>query len=367
MKITPFSDKPLKCMEYDGRPAGDIASLELSNERYLQIYRWLVLTRAIDDRGYILVRQGRAGFYAQTAGQEASQVGSALPLQPDDWMYGDHRSQGSQLVKGLDPAEWFAHILGKQLDPTAGRSMPGHIGRNNLHIVPPSSTVGNQITEAVGTAMAQRIKKTKEITICYFGDGATSEGDFHVGMNFAAVYSAPCLLFCQNNQYAISVRLEEQTHTKTIAEKARAYGMDGYFVDGNDVLAVYAVTKHCAQRARAGEGPALIEAYTYRYGPHSSADDDSRYRPKGELEMWKNERDPVNRFRKFLQYQKLWDDAKEQKLQAEVKAEVAAALARAESSPVPEPLTVFDHTYAQLTPHLEAERKELAAELGIAV
>jgi len=366
MAIQPFTDKPIKFMEYDGSPGGDLKSLGLSKERYLEMYRWLVFTRAVDDRGYILVRQGRAGFYAQTAGQEASQVGSALPLTADDWMYGDHRSQGSQLVKGLDPAEWFAHILGKQLDPTAGRSMPGHIGRNSLHMVPPSSTVGNQITEAVGTAMAQKIKKTKEVTICYFGDGATSEGDFHVGMNFAAVYAAPCILFCQNNQYAISVRLEEQTHTKTIAEKARAYGMDGYFVDGNDVLAVYAVTKQCVDRAREGHGPALIEAYTYRYGPHSSADDDTRYRPKGELDMWRTQRDPVTRFRNFLLHEKLWNDEPEQKLVAEAKAQVAAAMEKAEHSPAPQPLTVFDHVYAQLTPHLEWERKELAAELGLA-
>ncbi|MDQ2817652.1 MAG: thiamine pyrophosphate-dependent enzyme [Candidatus Eremiobacteraeota bacterium] len=367
MDIKPYTDKPIKCIEFDGRPATDLKALAISTDRYLEMYRWLVFTRAVDDRGYILVRQGRAGFYAQTAGQEASQVGSAMPLLPQDWMYGDHRSQGSQLVKGLSTAEWFAHILGKSLDPTAGRSMPGHVGRNSLHIVPPSSTVGNQITEAVGTAMAQQIKKTDEVTICYFGDGATSEGDFHVGMNFAAVYGSPCILFCQNNQYAISVRLEEQTHTKTIAEKARAYGMDGYFVDGNDVLAVYAVTKHCVDRARRGEGPALIEAYTYRYGPHSSADDDTRYRPKGELEMWRTERDPVNRFRKFLELQKLWDGEKEAKLSADVKAELAAAMEEAEKSPVPQPLTVFDHVYEKLTPHLEWERRELADELGVPV
>jgi pyruvate dehydrogenase E1 component alpha subunit len=226
--------------------------------------------------------------------------------------------------------------------------------------------VGNKLPAAVGTAMAQKFKKRKEVTISYLGDGATSEGDFHVALNFAAVYGAPVIFFCQNNQYAISVRLEEQTHTKTIAEKAKAYGMDGYFVDGNDVLAVYAVTKQCVDKARSGGGPSLIEAYTYRYGPHSSADDDTRYRPKGELEMWKNERDPITRFRKFLVGQKLWDDDKEQKLQADCKAEIAIALEEAEKSPAPDPLTVFDQCYATLTPQLEWERKELAAELGIA-
>lgn len=367
MEIKTFTDKPIRALEYDGRPATDISKLGLSDEFFLKMYRWLVLNRAVDDRGYILVRQGRAGFYAQTSGQEASQIGSALVLEKKDWLYGDHRSQGSMLVKGLKPSEWFGHVLGKQLDPTQGRLMPHGSGRRDLNIVPPSSTVGNQLPAAVGTAMAQRIKKDGGITICYFGDGATSEGDFHVALNFAAVYASPAIFFCQNNQYAISVKLEEQTHTKTIAEKARAYGMEGYLVDGNDVIAVYLVTKHCADKARKGDGPSLIEAYTYRYGPHSSADDDTRYRPKGELEMWRTDRDPVNRMRAFLTGKKLWNDAKEQKLQQEVKDEVAAALHEAEESPAPEPITVLDYVYAQRTPHLERERKELAAELGISV
>ena len=364
VKITPFTDAPIKLMEYDGRPSSDVAALGLSKEEYLSIYRWLVFARAVDDRGYILVRQGRSGFYAQIAGQEASQIGSALPLERNDYLYGDHRSQGSMLVKGLKASEWFAHQLGRMLDPSQGRLMPHGPGRRDLRIVPPSSTVGNKLPAAVGTAMAQQYKKRKEVTICYLGDGATSEGDFHVALNFAAVYNAPVIFFCQNNQYAISERVETQTHSKTIVEKAKAYGMEGYYVDGNDVLAVYAVTKHCADKARRGDGPTLIEAYTYRYGPHSSADDDTRYRPKGELEMWRNERDPITRFRKFLTGQKLWDDEKEERLQADCKAEIASALEEAEKSPAPDPLSVVDFCYAKPTPHLEWERQELAAELG---
>jgi len=224
MEIRPFTDEPIRALAYDGSPVQNIDSLGLSKDDLFKIYRWLVFVRAVDDRGYILVRQGRAGFYAQIAGQEALQVGSALPLLKDDWMYGDHRSQGSMLVKGLRASEWFAHVLGRMLDPTQGRLMPHGPGRRDLHIVPPSSTVGNQITEAVGTAMAQRIKKRKELTITYFGDGATSEGDFHVGLNFAAVYASPCIFFCQNNQYAISVPLRDQTRASSIAQRAAGYG-----------------------------------------------------------------------------------------------------------------------------------------------
>lgn len=365
MDIKPFTAEPIRVLAPDGSTVENADKLGLSKDDFLTMYRWLVFVRGVDDRGYILVRQGRAGFYAQVAGQEASQVGSALPLLKEDWMYPDHRSQGSMLVKGLTAAEWFGHVLGRMADPTQGRLMPHGPGRRDLHIVPPASTVGNKITEAVGTAMAQRIKKRKEVTICYMGDGATSEGDFHVGMNFAAVYQAPALLFVQNNQYAISMRIDQQMHTKTIAEKARAYGMDGYLVDGNDILAVYAVTKHCADKARSGNGPSLIEAYTYRYGPHSSADDDTRYRPKGELEMWRTQRDPVTRMRKFLESRKLWSEEQEQKLQTEIKAQLAAAMEEAEKSPVPEPLSVMDYAYAELTPHLQSERKALAAELGV--
>ena len=365
MDIKPFSAEPIRVLAYDGTPIENVDKIGVGKDDWLKMYRWLVFARAVDDRGYILVRQGRAGFYAQIAGQEASQIGSALPLLKDDWMYPDHRSQGSMLVKGLSATEWFGHVLGRMADPTQGRLMPHGPGRNDLHIVPPSSTVGNKITEAVGTAMAQRIKKRKEITITYMGDGATSEGDFHVGMNFAAVYQAPVIVFVQNNQYAISMRTEAQTHTKTIAEKAKAYGMDGYLVDGNDILAVYLVTKHCADKARSGGGPSLIEAYTYRYGPHSSADDDTRYRPKGELEMWRTQRDPVTRMRKFLEAKRLWSDEQEQKLQAEVKAQVAQAMEEAEKSAAPDPMSVLDYAYEQLTPHLEWERQELAAELGV--
>jgi TPP-dependent pyruvate/acetoin dehydrogenase alpha subunit len=365
MDIKPFTAEPIRVLAPDGSTVENADKLGLSKDDFLTMYRWLVFVRGVDDRGYILVRQGRAGFYAQVAGQEAAQIGSALPLLKDDWMYPDHRSQGSMLVKGLTATEWFGHVLGRMADPTQGRLMPHGPGRRDLHIVPPASTVGNKITEAVGTAMAQRIKKRKEVTICYMGDGATSEGDFHVGMNFAAVYQAPALLFVQNNQYAISMRTDQQMRTKTIAEKARAYGMDGYLVDGNDILAVYAVTKHCADKARSGNGPSLIEAYTYRYGPHSSADDDTRYRPKGELEMWRTQRDPVTRMRKFLELKNLWSEEQEQKLQAEIKAQLAAAMEEAEKSAIPEPLTVFDYAYAELTPHLLAERKELAAELGV--
>ena len=365
MDIKPFSAEPIRVLAYDGTPIENVDKIGVGKDDWLKMYRWLVFARAVDDRGYILVRQGRAGFYAQIAGQEASQIGSALPLLKDDWMYPDHRSQGSMLVKGLSATEWFGHVLGRMADPTQGRLMPHGPGRNDLHIVPPSSTVGNKITEAVGTAMAQRIKKRKEITITYMGDGATSEGDFHVGMNFAAVYQAPVIVFVQNNQYAISMRTEAQTHTKTIAEKAKAYGMDGYLVDGNDILAVYLVTKHCADKARSGGGPSLIEAYTYRYGPHSSADDDTRYRPKGELEMWRTQRDPVTRMRKFLEAKRLWSDEQEQKLQAEVKAQVAQAMEEAEKSAAPDPMSVLDYAYEKLTPHLEWERQELAAELGV--
>jgi len=346
----PFTDTPIGYVDNDGNPVAKMKTT-LTEDQLERLYRLMALCRAIDDRGYILVRQGRAGFLAQTAGQEAAQIGSAFFLEPRDWVFPSHRELGAALTKGMTPGELLAHVLGKDLDPSKGRNMPSHYGSGPLNIVPPSSTVGNKTPAAVGVAMAARIKQTGEISICYIGDGATSEGDTLAAFNFAGVFKSPVIFAVQNNQYAISLGVKQQTASRTFAEKAAAFGFDGYLVDGNDVIACAEVTKLAIQRARAGEGPTLIEFLTYRYGPHSSADDDSRYRKKEELELWRNTRDPIMRMRKYLTKQGRWDDAAEANMQAEIRAAVEKGLAEAEASPLPAPETVFDHTYAELLPH----------------
>jgi TPP-dependent pyruvate/acetoin dehydrogenase alpha subunit len=237
--------------------------------------------------------------------------------------------------------------------------MGSHYGKGSLHIVTPSSTVGNQPPAAVGVALAARIKKEDAVAVAYFGDGATAEGDTLCAFNMAGVMRVPVIFACQNNQYAISINNAGETATKNFACKAEAFGFDGYYVDGNDAIAVAEVTKYCVERARKGGGPALIEYLTYRYGPHSSADDDSRYRPKGELDMWRGERDPLGRMQKYMRAQKLLNEAQEAAMMAEIKSEVERGLQEAEDSPLPAPETVFDHAYETLPWHLEKQKREL--------
>ncbi|MDE2573536.1 MAG: thiamine pyrophosphate-dependent dehydrogenase E1 component subunit alpha [bacterium] len=354
----PFTDTPIGYVDNDGSPVAKMKPT-LSDDQLKRLYGLMVLCRAIDDRGYIMVRQGRAGFLAQTAGQEASQIGSAFFLEKRDWIFPSHRELGAALTKGMTPGQLLAHVLGKDLDPAKGRNMPSHYGDGELHIVSPSSTVGNKTPAAVGVAMAAHIKKSGEVSMCYIGDGATSEGDTLAAFNLAGVFKSPVIFAVQNNQYAISIDAKHQTASRTFAEKAAAFGFDGYLVDGNDVVACAEITKFAIDRARAGEGPTLIEFLTYRYGPHSSADDDSRYRKKEELELWRNTRDPITRMKKYLTRQGLWDDAAEAKLQDEVKAAVEKGLAEAEASPLPAPETVFDHVYATLLPHQIEEKIEI--------
>jgi len=338
----------------------------LSDEQLKTIFRTMLLQRQLDNRGFQLNRQGKVPFALGSEGHEALQAGAAMAfVRGKDILAPYYRDLGLSIGIGLTPYEIMLSIFARAADHSGGRQFPHHYASKRLGRFTISSIIAAQTSHAVGAAYAIKLRgETGRAVLTTFGDGATSEGDFHVGMNFAAVYTAPVIMFVQNNQYAISMRTDQQTHTKTIAEKAMAYGMDGYLVDGNDILAVYLVTKHCADKARSGKGPSLIEAYTYRYGPHSSADDDTRYRPKGELEMWRTQRDPVTRMRKFLELRGLWSEEQEQKLQAEVKAQLAQAMEEAEKSPLPEPLSVLDYAYAERTPHLEWERQELAAELG---
>jgi pyruvate dehydrogenase E1 component alpha subunit len=235
----------------------------------------------------------------------------------------------------------------------------GHVegGRpaDNQHDLPITIPVATQLPHAVGLAYAAQYRGDDAVVMTYFGDGATSEGDFHEAMNFAGVWHVPVVFVCQNNQWAISVPLKKQTHSRTIAQKALAYGLPGIQVDGNDVLAVYAAAREAVDRARAGDGPTLIECVTYRLGVHTTADDPSKYRSEEEVTMWEK-KDPLTRFRAYLEQRSLL----ESDIESQIDAEIADAVQRFEATPPPDPLTMFDHAYAELTPDLEAQRAELA-------
>lgn len=340
-----------------GKSAPRPAELGLSEARLKDFFRQMLLLRTIDAKMLLLQRQGRVAFYGPVAGQEAALIGSVAALEKEDWIYSALREGPACLLRGMPMDQFLAENFGTSLATQKGRQMPCHYAWRGANVVAWSSCIGSQLPHAVGTAMAMKYKGAKSVTIGYMGDGATSESDFHVSLNFAGVYKAPVVFFCQNNHWAISVPAKQQTASATFAEKADAYGFPGVRVDGNDVLAVYQATRKAAERARKGEGPTLIEALTYRMGPHSSSDDPTRYRDEAEVESWRK-RDPLDRFRGYLTELGLWNAKWEKDLQTELDADVQKAIESAEKSPQPPPEWIIEDVYDHVTPQLKKEFDE---------
>jgi pyruvate dehydrogenase E1 component alpha subunit len=328
------------------------AALEptLAPDELRALYRSMMLGRRLDERMVRLQRQGRIGTFAPLKGQEASQMGSVFTLRPTDWMVPSFRETAAMLWRGW-PIEQLLRLFAGYIE--GGRPAP------TQHDLPITIPVATQLPHAVGLAYAAQYRGDDAVVMVYFGDGATSEGDFHEALNFAGVWHVPVVFVCQNNQWAISVPLKKQTHSKTIAQKALAYGLPGIQVDGNDVLAVYAAAREAVDRARAGEGPTLIECVTYRLGVHTTADDPTKYRGEEEVNMWE-QKDPLTRFTAYMKTKGLLEEG----LETVLDAEIAEAVRRFEATPPPDPLAMFDHVYAELPPHLREERDELAARLG---
>jgi pyruvate dehydrogenase E1 component alpha subunit len=345
------SRKPFQVIDPGGKLAGGEVP-PLVDEDLLSMYRWMLLARRFDERCVNLQRQGRMGTYAPCSGQEATQVGSAFALREQDWIFPSYREHAALMVHGLPLQYTVALWQGNE----EGNRIP-----EGVNVFTYSVPIATQIPHAVGFAMAARSRGEDLVTLVYFGDGGTSEGDFHEGLNFAGVYRAPTIFLCSNNHYAISYPRRRQTASRTIAQKASAYGFEGVQVDGMDVLAVYAVTRRAVERAAAGEGPTLIEAVTYRFGPHTTADDPTRYRSEEEVLQWKK-KDPLIRMRAFLAGRGLWDNDREEALQAEVKEEIARSVERAESMHERGVEDIFRYVYSEMTPRLEAQFRALEEE-----
>ena len=322
-------------------------------------YRHVRRLRILDARMIVLQRQGRVGFYGACTGQEAVPIATGLVAQKDDWVFPALREQSVMLVRGFPLDAFVAQVFGNSGDAARGRQMPSHQSGKAVHQVSWSSCIGPQIPQAVGCAMAMKLKKSPSIAFGFTGDGATSQPDFHAAMEFAARFQAPVVLVCQNNHWSISVPTARQTASKTIAVKGRAYGMKSVRVDGNDLLAVYKVLGDAAARARSGEGPTFVEALTYRIGAHSTSDDPTRYRSDAEVEAWKR-KDPVDRLAKHLRHLGAIDDASEKRLDDELAEEIGAVIKRVEALPQPERTSLFQDVYATLPWSLEAQRAELA-------
>lgn len=321
---------------------------DLAEGALLEMYRFMLLARALDERMWLLNRSGKAPFVISCQGHEAAQVGAALALRRGlDFTLPYYRGLGTVLVMGMTPRDIMLSVFARAADPASGgRQMPAHYSHRALRIVTQSSPVGTQIAHAAGVGLAERIKGGDAVVWVSFGEGTTSQGDFHEGINLAAVHRLPVIFQCENNDYAISVPMDKQMAIKSVAERGAAYGIPGVTVDGTDVLQTYAATRAAVERARSGAGPTLIEAHCIRLTPHSSDDNDRTYRPADEIRELRSH-DPLARFRAHLREQGALDDARDQELRAQVAGEVDDAAAFAEQSPPPDPATILRHVYAE--------------------
>jgi 2-oxoisovalerate dehydrogenase E1 component alpha subunit len=319
----------------------------------LTMYRMMVLGRRFDVQATALTKQGRLAVYPSARGQEACQIGAVLALRQQDWLFPTYRDSMAIAARGVDPVEVLTLLRG---DWHSGYDPYEH------RVAPQCTPLATNTLHAVGVAHAARIKGEDTVALVMLGDGATSEGDTHAALNFAAVWKAPVVFFIQNNGYAISVPLAKQSAASCLADKGIGYGIPATVVDGNDAAAVYAVVRRAVTAAAAGGGPALIEALTYRMEAHTNADDDTRYRSREEVESWL-ERDPVTRLGEHLGRRGLLDEAAVAALDAEA-SDAAATLRRRMSAEVrPDPADLFRYVYASPTPALRAQQHELAAEL----
>ncbi len=351
--------KPLMLLESRKKDLG----LDLSDDDLVKMYVTMVRTRKFDDKFILLQRQGRIGFYLAATGQESGHVGAAYALEDDDWIVPHYRDQGIPLLKGITMEAMAHQCFGNAQDNTKGRQMPVHYSFRDINFYSISSPLGVQIIQAAGMAWAQKYRGTKQVSMVFFGDGSSSEGDFHSGMNFAAVQKAPCIFILENNQWAISVPTAKQSASETFADKAVAYGMPGIRVDGNDVLAVYKACKDAVDHARAGKGPTLIELVTYRRAAHSTSDDPSRYCPPEELAEWEK-KDPITRFEKYLLKKEIIDEDFIAKTAKDAEAEVTAAIKAAEKAQWnPDPDTLFEDVFAETHPALEEQRAQMHREI----
>ena len=329
---------------------------DIPEETLLKLHETMLLGRRFDERLLALQRQGRIGTFAPISGQEASQIGAVAVMEESDWFVPSFREAGAAIWRGQSMRDTIVF--------SAGYNEGIHIPEGS-HDLPISVPVASQVLHAVGIGYGINYREEKDVVMAFFGDGATSEGDFHEALNFAGVFQTPVIFVCQNNQWAISVPRKRQTASETLAQKALAYGVPGIQVDGNDVLATYVAASEAVERARNGEGPTLIEAVTYRMSVHTTADDPKKYRSEEEVEAWKK-RDPIERFQKYLKDKGLLDEEKIEEIESQIKEKIQAAVDEAEEAmkQMGDPLDMFDHMYAEMHPYLKSQKAELEAELS---
>jgi len=352
----PYSIEHLSILDQDGNLDSDLEP-DISDELLLKLFKAMLSGRRFDERMLNLQRQGRIGTFPPIKGQEASQLGAVATLEPEDWMVPAFRETLAEIWRGKPMKNFLLYYGGFD----EGAKVEEY--RNDLPISVP---VGSQMLHAVGIGLAMKYKKHPHVAMTFFGDGATSEGDFHEALNFAGVFQAPVVFVCQNNQWAISIPRSKQTHSKTLAQKAIAHGLPGLQVDGNDVLAVYSAAKEAVDRARGGGGPTLIECFTYRMSLHTTADDPKKYRSEEEVQEWEK-RDPIPRFASYLKGKGLLADDVVAGLEEDIAREIQKAVDDAEQFMQGEadPADMFNHIFAELPPDIGKQREEMMRCLSL--
>jgi pyruvate dehydrogenase E1 component alpha subunit len=349
--INKFEVEYLQVLSETGN-CDEVLMPHLTNSALKSFYEGMVLTRMYDDKALKLQRQGRMGTYAPVKGQEAIHIGSAFALQDSDWIVPSFRCDGVYLMKEMGADKLYQYWAGDEW----GMCIP-----KKINILPISITVGAHPLHAVGIGMALKYQKKKAGVITYFGDGATSEGDFHEAMNFAGALKLPVVFVCQNNQWAISVPVKEQTASETIAQKAIAYGFKGLRIDGNDVFGVYLATMEAMNHARSGKGPVLIEALTYRMGDHTTSDDAKKYRKEKEVIEWEK-KDPILRLKKYMTNMGMFEEKYEASVKKQSEEAIDKAVEEFEKQPKQKPETIFDYMFETLTPELKEQREKIIEE-----
>ncbi len=334
-----------------------------SDDTLVKMFKAMLLTRMLDAKILNIQRQGRIGPYVPCGGEEAAVVASAFALEPEDWMFPSYRELGAQIARGMSVDLILAQLYGNSNDLLKGRQMSNSWGNKALNIVPTAAPIGAYLPVAVGLSLAAKLSKKRIAVLTYFGDGGTSASDFHTAMNFAGVFKTPTVFFCRNNGWAISLPVAKQTASETLAIKAQAYGFEGIRVDGNDAIVVYEATKKALEKARRGDGPTMVEALTYRLGPHSTADDPNRYRDDKEVNEWKN-RDPIERFRSLLVSKGLWNNEKNREQSSLNEKLISESIQRQEKvKPLDVPEIIFEDVFSRMPWFLEEQRSELSRHL----
>lgn len=336
---------------------------KVSGEKLLEMYVYMVRARILDDWILKLQRTGKVALHAPNRGQEAAAVGAASALDKDDWLFPSYRELGAYLVRGLSEEEILDRAIANADDPLKGSEFAVY-GNRKYNVVPAPVPVGSHIPLAVGAAVAAKIMGHKTVVMAIFGDGATSRGDFHSGLNLAGVFKAPVVFVIQNNQYAISLHVTRQTAAKTLALKSVAYGVPGVRIDGNDVLAVFSAASKAVERARSGGGPTLIEALTYRMGPHTTADDPGRYRPQDEAKAFER-LDPIDRYRKYLINRGLLSESEDRRIWEEWSLKVEDVVKRCYNKPPLPPETILYNVYSKPSWNLLEQMEELKESLRL--